>query len=230
MSADGRARVRGGGLRGAELVDWLAARPPADRDAAIERLLGIRAPPALAARPHAEMLGYVPSGIAPIVRAVLDVPITPDDVLVDLGAGLGKVAMAVHLLSGARTRGIELLPELVAEATAIAGRLGLEDVTFVSGDARDADLSDATVFFLYLPFTGEVLASVMQRLLAIAEHRDIVICALGLDLRGWDLIVERPTQEFWLSIYDSRVPGAAPRAQRAPLELGPAGGRVAREV
>jgi hypothetical protein len=231
VSADGeaRARVRGGGLRGAELVDWLAAHRPADRDAAIEGLLGIRAPRAPAARPHAEMLGYVPSGIAPIVRAVLEVPITPDDVLVDLGAGLGKVAMAIHLLSGARTRGIELLPELVAQATAIAGRAGLEEVTFVQGDAREADISDATVFFLYLPFTGEVLASVMQRLLAIAEHREIVICSLGLDLRAWEFIAERPTREFWLSIYDSRVPGAAPRGPRAPLELGPAGERVARE-
>ena len=103
-------------------------------------------------------------------------------------------------------------------------------MTFVEGDARDADLGEATVFFLYLPFTGEVLATVMRRLRCIAERRDVVICSLGLDLRGWDFVAERATQEFWLSIYDSRIPGAAPRAPRAAVELGEAGERVAREI
>ncbi len=229
MIADGRARIRGGGLRGAELVAWLAKQPSAERDAAIEGLLGIRDRPAGTPLPLPETLGYEPSGIAPIVRAVLDVPITPDDILVDLGAGLGKVAVAVHLLTGARTRGVERRPDLVSQARAAAQRLALREVTFVEGDARDADLSDATVVFLYLPFTGGVLASVMRRLLSVAQRRDIVVCALGLDLREWDFLTERPTQEFWLSIYDSRVPGAVRRAPRPPLPLGPESDDVARE-
>jgi hypothetical protein len=224
VSEGGRA------LRGADLVAWLAAHPAADRDDAIERFLGIRHPPAPTTRPDADTIGYAPSGIAPIVRAVLDVPITRDDVLVDLGSGLGKVAFAVHLLTGARTLGVERRSDLVSRARAVAGRLALEDVTFVEGDARDADFGAATVFFLYLPFTGDVLASVMRRFRAVAERREVVICSLGLDLRGWDFVVERATQEFWLSIYDGRIPGAAPRAPRAAVELGEAGERVAREI
>jgi hypothetical protein len=220
----------GRALRGADLVAWLAAHPAADRDAAIERLLGIRDLPAPAAAPDADTIGYSPSGVAPIVRAVLDVPITREDVLVDLGAGLGKVAFAVHLLTGARALGVERRSDLVSRARAVAGRLALEDVTFVEGDARDADVGEATVFFLYLPFTGQVLASVMRRLRSVAERRDVVICSLGLDLRGWDFVVERATQDFWLSIYDSRIPGASPRAARAAVELGEAGERVAREI
>ncbi len=213
-----------------ELVAWLARHPAAERDDAVERLLGIRDPPVEATRPEGDLIGYAASGIAPIVRAVLDVPITPDDVFMDLGAGLGKVAMAVHLLTGARTRGVERRPELVSRASEMSENLGLKDVTFVEGDAREADISDANVFFLYLPFTGEVLAAVMGRLLAVARRRDIVICSLGLDLRGWEFIAERPTQEFWLSIYDSRIPGAAPRSPRPPRELGPSAERVAGEL
>jgi hypothetical protein len=231
VTLEARERIRSGGLRGVELLAWLGGHPSAARDAAIERLLGIAQPPAPRT---SEPLGdgrmpYMPSAIAPIVRAVLDVPITPDDVFVDLGAGLGKVAMAVHLLTGALARGVELQPELVAAASAQARELGLRGVSFVESDALDADLGDATVVFLYLPFTGEVLAGVMRRLEVVARRRQLVICTLGLDLRGTDWIAPRPTEEFWLSIYDSTIAGAEPRPTTIPLPLATLGEAIARE-
>ena len=232
MTLEPREWLRRGGLRGAELLEWLGEHIPAGRDAAFERLLGIDQPPAAlanAASPGESRMPYMPSAIAPIVRAVLDVPVTPDDVFVDLGAGLGKVAMAVNLLTGARTRGVEMQPALVAAARAQATELGLHGVTFVEGDALDADLDDATVVFLYLPFTGEVLAGVLRRLEAVARRRQLAVCALGLELRGADWLVPRPTHEFWLSIYDSQIPGAAPRVRRAPLPLAALGEAIARE-
>lgn len=224
-----RARIRGGGLRGAELYAWLSAYPPAQRDLAIEHLLGIGHPPLETPSLGSELIDYLSSGIAPIVRAVLDVPVTPDDVFVDLGAGLGKVVMAVNLLSGARARGIELQPELCMQARGAAAELALQKVSFVSGDARESDLSDATVIFLYLPFTGGALATVMERLRAVAQRRDLVLCALGLDLRGVDWITARETGEFWLSIYDSRIPGAEPRPLRPSLLFASPGEDIARE-
>jgi hypothetical protein len=232
VTLDPRERVRSGGLRGAELLAWLAEHPPAARDAAIERLLGIEQPRATLARaapPGESRMPYMPSAIAPIVRAVLEVPITQDDVFVDLGAGLGKAAMAVHLLTGARARGVELQPALVNAASARATDLGLHGVSFIEGDALDADLEDATVVFLYLPFTGDVLAGVLRRLEAIARRRQLVVCSLGLDLRGADWLAPRPTDEFWLSIYDSQIPGAAPRPARLALPLATLGEAIARE-
>jgi hypothetical protein len=224
-----RARIREGGLRGAELLAWLAARAPAQRDLALEQLLGIASRPLVKATLDADLVDYIPSGIAPIVRAVLDVPIVADDVFVDLGAGLGKVAMAVNLLSGARAHGVELQPELVTRALAGAADLGLDSVSFQQSDARDADLSRATVVFLYLPFTGATLAAVMARLSAVARRRALVVCTLGLDLRAFDWLTPRETQEFWLSIHDSRCPGAAPRPRSPAVSLGPWADAVASE-
>jgi hypothetical protein len=229
VTLDPRERVRRGGLRGAELIGWLAGHPPAARDAAIETLFGIAQPPATPAVLGESRMPYMPSAIAPIVRAVLDVPITRDDVFVDLGAGLGKVAMAVHLLTGARARGVELQPRLVAAASAQASALNLAGVSFIESDALDADLEDATVIFLYLPFTGDVLAGVLQRIEAVARRRQLVLCALGLDLRGADWIAPRPTEEFWLSIYDTRVAGAEPRRATTPLPFVTLGEAIARE-
>jgi precorrin-6B methylase 2 len=157
------------------------------------------------------------------------VPVSAEDVFVDLGAGLGKVAMAVHLLSGARTRGVELQPELVERARTRAADLGLEGVSLEHADARTADLSDATVIFLYLAFTGATLATVMRRLEAVAQRRALVVCALGVDLRAYPWLRARETQDFWLSVYDSQCPGAAPRPLREAASLGRAADDVASE-
>jgi hypothetical protein len=159
---------------------------------------------------------------------VLDVPITQHDVFVDLGAGLGKATMMVHLLTGARARGVELQSTLASEASAQARELALDGVSFVESDALEADLDDATVVFLYLPFTGDVLARVLQRLEMVARRRQLVLCALGFDLRV-DWIAARPTDEFWLTIYDTRIAGATPRPLRAPPPLGSLGEAIARE-
>ncbi len=229
--ASERVRVREGELRGAKLLEWLAGRPPVDRDMAVEHLLGIAHRPLPRHKLGADLVDYIPSGIAPIVRATVEVPIVAEDVFVDVGAGLGKVAMMVHLLSGARTRGIELQPELVAVALARAAELALDGVSFERADARNADFSEATVVFLYLPFTGETLFRVLQRLEAAARQRSLVVCTLGLDLSSCSCkwLRARETEEVWLSIYDTYWPGMAPRSVRQPISFGPVGEIVASE-
>jgi protein-L-isoaspartate O-methyltransferase len=108
-------------MRGADLLAWLASLPPGARDAAVEAHLGIDRG-ASSAPPGEHLVGYHASGVSAIVRALVEVPVTAGDVVVDLGAGLGKVVMLAHLLTGARAHGIELQPELVERARAAAAR------------------------------------------------------------------------------------------------------------
>jgi hypothetical protein len=204
-----------------DLLAWLASLPPHARDRAIEEHLGIAAPTLSASPPGEHLIGYHPSGVAPIVHALAEIPVSSDDVLIDLGAGLGKVVFLARLLTGATARGIEREAALVHRARVAAARLEL-DVDFTVADARDAELEDGTVFFFYAPFTGPVLAEVLCRLRAIAERHQIVVCALAVDLeRQASWLAPRPVDAFWLTIYDSVVPGAAPRAPRRSSPLGP---------
>jgi SAM-dependent methyltransferase len=200
-------------MRPPDLLAWLASLPPLRRDAAIEEHLGIARHPS--DRPPSEhLIGYHASGVAPIVRTLLEVPVVADDVFVDLGAGLGKVVLIARLLTGASARGIELQPALVHRAREAAVRRAV-DVTFIEGDAREVDLDVGTVFFLYLPFTGPVLSEVMRRLRGVASRHAIVVCSLGLDLDGeapW--LSRRPIDSFWLAIYDSVTPDVPPRPKR----------------
>ncbi len=205
-------------MRSDELLRWIAALPALDRDARVERYLGL-APDTPAEPPGQHLIGYHASGVAPIVHALAEAAVTAGDTVIDLGAGLGKVVLLAHLLTGAHARGIELQGALVEKARAAASRLGAE-VTFVQGDVRDADLQDGTVFYLYAPFTGPVLAEVLDRLRAVAQLRSIVVCALGIDAgREAPWLLPRPLDSFWLTLYDSAIPGVPPRPPRAsPLD------------
>jgi hypothetical protein len=52
-------------------------------------------------------------------------------------------------------------------------------VSFVAADARVADLSAGTVFFLFTPFKGEVFSRVMERVRLVALGRRVRVIGYG---------------------------------------------------
>ncbi|HEX3476195.1 MAG TPA: class I SAM-dependent methyltransferase [Kofleriaceae bacterium] len=199
-----RAAIVAGALRGAALLDAVRAVPFCDRDAWVDELLGIEPPPPDAPGLPRGAVPYLPCGVDEILALVQDAPVGPDDELVDLGAGLGRVVALVHLLSGARTRGIEIQAALVHRARARCAALGLTAVSFVHGDAADAEL-DGSMFFLYAPFGGDPLARVVRRLEAVARRRPIVVAAVALELPDVPWLAARSTSSAALTLYESTM-------------------------
>ena len=66
---------------------------------------------------------------------------------------------------------------------------------------------EGSVFFLYAPFNGEMLRSVLRRLEDLARRRPIVLCAVGLELHDLPWLRPRETPSVSLCLYDSNVPG-----------------------
>lgn len=186
-------------LRGRELAEALEAVPPSNRDAWVDKLLGIDPPPPDVALP-AGGVPYLPCGVDEILAMLRDVSLSPTDVFVDLGAGVGRVAMLVHLLSGARTHGIEIQPHLVEAARARARALSL-DVTFQLGNVVDCEL-DGDLFFLYAPFNGALLARVLEKLHALSRRRAFVVCTVDLEL-DVDWLVARPSSHRGVALYET---------------------------
>jgi SAM-dependent methyltransferase len=215
-------------MNGPELLRWLASIPLPDRDAAVEEHLGIRDAAPWPA-PGEYLVAYQPSGVAAIVRMLIEVPVSADDVVLDLGSGMGKVAILASLLTGATARGVELRPELVERAREAAARARADRVTFEQGDARQTRIDDGTVFFLYAPFRGPVMVDVLGRLRALAARRPIVVATLGVDVeRAAPWLVRRPLDAFWLAIYDGAGPEAGPPvARRRSPRLGADADRIA---
>lgn len=102
-----------------------------------------------------------------------------DDVFFDLGSGLGQVTILVNLLSGITAKGVEFEPAFCDYARDCAANLNLSNVTFTNVDARKADYSEGTVFFMYTPFMGEILQEVLDILRKESLERKIKIITYG---------------------------------------------------
>ena len=148
-------------------------------DEIVSGVLQLRAPEKHRALPSPEMVFYQPTPTRHIVRFVELSALTAEDVLFDVGSGLGHVSMLASILAGARCVGVELDADSVASARECASSLGLSRVNFLEGDAREADFSAGTVFYLYTPFSGTILAAVLARLLRESETRAIRLGTLG---------------------------------------------------
>lgn len=155
-----------------------------------------------------DVLLSFPSAVEEIVALVDALPLRAEHVFVDVGSGTGRAAILAHLLSGARTQGIELQAHLVEFARARAGALGLADVAFTHGDAAEMDLA-GDVFFLYAPARGALLTRIVQRLERLSTRKPIAVCTVALDLRGCAWLRPRRTACETLTIYESVVDRAA---------------------
>jgi len=108
---------------------------------------------------------YVPSPEGVVSQMLEMAAVGPDDYLIDMGSGDGRIVLTAAKLRGARGLGIEIQPHLVALSQEAARREGIADrVTFVRQDLFRTDVSKATVVTLYLlPETVNLLAPKLQQ-------------------------------------------------------------------
>ena len=87
-----------------------------------------------------------------IVDRMLDMAsIKPGETLIDLGCGDGRILIAAVERYKAKAIGVEISPQLVAQATTRIKREGLtEQARVVQGDLLEADLTGADIVTIYL--------------------------------------------------------------------------------
>jgi len=94
---------------------------------------------------------WVPTGDELVTKMLETAKVTKDDLVYDLGAGDGKIAIAAGREFGARAIGIEYNPDMAALAQRNAERAGVADrVRIIRGDIFKEDFSKATVITMYL--------------------------------------------------------------------------------
>lgn len=188
-----RADIRTGRYPGTalkELIDVYVGRDPSGRrrqdepgydslDLFINGLLLSRAVPGETKTREPEMVYYQQTPARIIFELVEQAQFTEEDVFYDVGSGLGQVPILVNLLSGAAAKGIEFEPAYSDYARLSAADLNLSRVTFIQADARTADYSDGTIFFMYTPFEGSMLQEVLAKLRGEAHRRRIRLFTYG---------------------------------------------------
>lgn len=179
-------------------------------DVLVDGLFELKTAPAATLTTTVEMVHCEETPARVLLDLVDHTPLTSADVFYDLGSGLGQVVLLVHLLTGVRAKGVEIEPAFCTFAQQQAQSLGLTEVAFLNSDARTADYSDGTLFFMFTPFRGQLLQSVLDRLQQEAQQRPIRLCTFGsCSPRVADQSWLRPVtpdarHEYKLVIFESR--------------------------
>jgi SAM-dependent methyltransferase len=119
-----------------------------------------------------------------------------DDIFYDLGCGLGVPTIVASLVCK-RSTGIELLPEIAAQARAVAEALKLTNASFVVGDLKSVDVSDGTIIYCYSTCLREESRAALGERVALCKRGTRILtvthgltnAALELEERreiGWE--------------------------------------------
>ena len=166
-------------------------------DVAVDALLAIKTFARVPVHPDmsARNIPYDPLPYRSLRALARHLPLSPSDHLLDIGCGKGRVLCFFALRRVRRCSGIEIERELAEDARRNARSLRCRrapiDVTHA--DAVDAEIGDASIIYLFNPFSAEVLEPVLGSIETSlrARPRALRICYVNpvqgalLDGRDW---------------------------------------------
>ena len=129
---------------------------------------------------------YQPTGYDILETILEHLPLSGEDVFVDLGCGTGRTIcfMATRTPLG-RAIGIDIMDELLVDARRNAARLKTSaQLAFIHADACEVDLRDCTVLYLANPFGDATVAKALTNLGATLEPhpRQVRVVTYGCKL------------------------------------------------
>jgi SAM-dependent methyltransferase len=103
----------------------------------------------------------------------------PEDIILDLGCGYGRIALYGALLWGQRVVGIEIIPERVREASRVRETLDLRTIEFVQGDVLTSPWPAASIYLVLNTVFPPLMPLLIERLYLLSRSRRIVIASLS---------------------------------------------------
>ena len=161
---------------------------------------------------------WVPTPERMIHRLLQLADVTPQDLVIDLGSGDGRIPIYAARHFGARAIGVELEENLIRISKTAATAQGVSHLArFVRQDLFEADLAQATVVALYI--SPGVMTKLKPRLLSLSPGTRVV--SHHFTLEDWEpdevIRTEGRTGYLWVVPADVRgtwsvdVPGNALR-------------------
>lgn len=148
---------------------------------------------------------WVPTPERMIRRLLQLADVTPQDLVIDLGSGDGRIPIHAAKHFGARAIGVELEENLIRVSEQAAKAQGVSHLaTFLRQDLYEADLSRATVVALYI--SPGVMEKLRPRLLALRPGTRLV--SHHFTLGDWEpdevIRTEGRTGYLWVVPADAR--------------------------
>jgi len=127
---------------------------------------------------------YIPSPDGVVAEMLELADVGPDDYVIDLGSGDGRIVLTAAKVFGASGLGVEIRPDLVELSNDAAREQGLADrVEFLAQDLFVTDISPASVLTMYL--LPEVVNRLKGKLLAELKPGTRVL-SHDYPVEGWD--------------------------------------------
>jgi precorrin-6B methylase 2 len=141
-----------------------------------------------------------------LVQAMLDLAkVTPQDVVMDLGSGDGRIVIAAAK-RGVRATGIEYNPDMVELSRRNAEKAGVSaKATFLNADLFATDFSQATVITMYL--LPALNLKLRPTILDLKPGTRIVAHAFNMGEWQCDQSVEKEGRTAYLWIVPAKVAG-----------------------
>jgi len=173
-------------------LGFMSALPTAS---AAERLVSLDVP-------------YVPTPPEVVDRMLKVAKVGPEDFVIDLGSGDGRIAIAAVARHGAKgAMGVDLDPERIAEARANAKQAGVSDkVEFRNQDLFDTDFSQATVLTMYL--LPNVNITLRPKILELKPGTRVVSHAFDMNEWESDHFERVDNRSVYLWIVPARAEGS----------------------
>jgi SAM-dependent methyltransferase len=148
---------------------------------------------------------WVPTPDA-LIQAMLEVArVIPNDFVMDLGSGDGRIVIAAAK-RGARATGFEFNPDMVELSRRNAEKAGVSDkATFVNADLFESDFSKATVITMYL--LPQLNLKLRPTILGLKPGTRVVSHAFSMGEWSPDQTVEQEGRTAYLWIVPARVAG-----------------------
>jgi len=172
---------------------------------------------AIAAGAAEPTVPYVPTPQEVVERMIDIANVGPQDYLIDLGSGDGRIVVTAAKQRGARGFGVDLSAVLIEESIENAARAGVSDrAGFQQRNLFETDLRDATVITMYL--LSRVNLELRPKLLALTPGTRVVSHDFSMDDWKPDASVEMDVKEkygsaggsssIYLWIVPARVSGS----------------------
>lgn len=102
-----------------------------------------------------------------------------NDVLYDLGSGLGHVLMLFGIMLDIKLYGVEIEKDYCNLSRRAFNNLGLKKINIINQAAEEIDFSNGSIFFMFTPFIGNIFAIVFEKLYALSKMKQLTIFSYG---------------------------------------------------
>ncbi|CAM3824684.1 class I SAM-dependent methyltransferase [Polynucleobacter antarcticus] len=142
---------------------------------------------------------WVPTGNELIIKMLQTAQVSPKDLVYDLGAGDGKIAISAAKDFGARAVGIEYNESMAALGQRNAVRAGVADkVKIIQGDIFKEDFSKASVVTLYL--LPELNLKLRPTILKMKPGTRVVSHAFTMGDWEADIEIDKPGKAYYWKV------------------------------